>query len=209
MNFINAFRPLSVNKDGSEASRRFGLPPFIDGSIRREPDLQSRFPSITALCRAGLFAPRLMPGDRLVYVTVKGRYPPYRFPHWRLVALLHVIAKFQSHSEASAWYSERGLPLPSNCLVPGNNPTPVEMSALPGRDPREWELGYQLRARKVPVFLVCDPIYLELNEPLPIGEDDMIAALGRIPGLQNPPSLADGEYDRFAAIAQGSRKGAA
>jgi hypothetical protein len=83
------------------------------------------------------------------------------------------------------------------------------MSALPERDPREWELGYQLRARQVPIFLACDPIYIELFEPPLISEQDMTSALGRIPGLQSPPSLTDTEFERLAAFAGDTRRGAA
>jgi hypothetical protein len=84
--FLAAFRPMVITKAGRDASARFGLPPFIDGSIRREPDLESPYPSISALCRGALFAPRLRPGDRVAFITVKGAYPPLREEHrgsWR------------------------------------------------------------------------------------------------------------------------------
>jgi hypothetical protein len=201
MNYLNAFRPLIVTAAGQHVSFIFGLPPFIDGSIRREPDLESPFPSITALCRGNLFAPRLRPGDRVIYITVKRPYPPVAQPHWRLVALLHVVELFQSHSEGAAWYTDRELAPPNNCLVPGNPPKPVEQSSLPSRDPRAWELGYQLRARKTAVFIICEPTFIELYNPPVIIENAMVTALGRIPGLQNPPSLSDDEYERLASFA--------
>ena len=71
--FLATFRPLIHSPGGRDAARRYGLPPFIDGSCRREPDLESPFPSITATCRAGKFAPRLVVGDRVAYLTVKGQ----------------------------------------------------------------------------------------------------------------------------------------
>jgi hypothetical protein len=47
--FYNSFRPLLNTREGRAAIERFGLPPFIDGSCRREPDFQSEFPSISGL----------------------------------------------------------------------------------------------------------------------------------------------------------------
>ena len=36
--FLATFRPLIHSPGGRDAARRYGLPPFIDGSCRREPD---------------------------------------------------------------------------------------------------------------------------------------------------------------------------
>jgi hypothetical protein len=54
--------------DGAPLSTA-NYPPFIDASCRREPDLESRYPSITALCREGHFAPHLHEGDVVAYMT--------------------------------------------------------------------------------------------------------------------------------------------
>jgi hypothetical protein len=67
-------------------------------------------------------------------------------------------------------------------------------------------LGYQLRARKTPIFIICEPVFIELHNPPVITESDMIAALGRIPGLQNPPGLSNIEYERILTLADAWRK---
>jgi hypothetical protein len=96
--------------NGREAVKRFALPPFVDGSCRREPDFESEFPSISGLCRKAKFAPRLHVGDTAIYVTTKGGWGR------RLVAVLRVRERFDSHAEAAEWYRELGLALPGNPL---------------------------------------------------------------------------------------------
>jgi len=72
--FLTTYTPLVATKDGRVASEKHGIPPFVDGSIRREPDLEHAVPSISCLCRAGKFAPRFQVGDIVGYMTCKGRY---------------------------------------------------------------------------------------------------------------------------------------
>src|SRR5262249_35923590 len=161
---LNSFRPLCRNKQGRSAVRRFGLPPFIDDSCRREPDFQAQVPSISALCRGPKFAPRLYAGDCVVYITVKDSYSPVTFGHWRLIAMLRIINRFESHTEAAVWYRENGLSLPSNCIVDGNSCFPYDMTA--GTEARRfgnvadidellrrWDLNYRVRARRNGTFL--------------------------------------------------------
>ena len=45
--YLVSYRPLSYNAYGRAAVYKYDLPPFIDGSCRREPDFESPFPSIT------------------------------------------------------------------------------------------------------------------------------------------------------------------
>ena len=91
--FLATYRPLIQSASGRAAVRKHALSPFIDGSCRREPDFESAFPSITAMCRAGNFAPRLQIGDRIAYLTVKGKYLGHHEPGWRLVAVLRACLK--------------------------------------------------------------------------------------------------------------------
>ena len=51
--YLNSYAPLVSTAAGRKAWELHELPPFIDGSIRREPDLEHEFPSISCLCRAG------------------------------------------------------------------------------------------------------------------------------------------------------------
>lgn len=69
--FLVAYRPLIHRRAGRVAAEQFHLPPFLDGSCRREPDLESAFPSISALCRGRNFAPRLRVGDLAAYLAAK------------------------------------------------------------------------------------------------------------------------------------------
>jgi hypothetical protein len=212
--YVATYRPLVLNGLGRLAVEEHGLPPFADGSCRREPDLESAYPSITATCRGGNFAPRLRPGDRVAYLTVKGQYGNSPERGWRLVAVLRVTERFASHLDAATWYREQNLPLPSNCLVPGNAPKPFEMTngmtpaavqervaaqADPVRAVRLWDATYRGRVRRWPVFLATTPEFLELREPLPVTNADLLAAFGRIPPTLTPPALDCRGLDRLLA----------
>ncbi len=201
--------------DGREAVRRYSLSPFIDGSCRREPDFESPFPSITATCRGGNFAPRLAVGYRIAYITVQGRYFGLRELHWRLVAVLRVIHRFGSHVEAASWYAKQALSLPSNCLVEGNPPKSFELTnrdppvsvkerILSENDPvravRLWDAGYRSRVAKWPVFLVTEPDFLDVTSPPKLNRADFEATLGRVPGTLNPPEISCSQLDALLQI---------
>jgi hypothetical protein len=182
--FYISFRPLLNTREGRAAVDRFGLPPFIDGSCRREPDFQSEYPSITGLCRKDKFAPRLHVGDTAIYVTTKGRW------NRRLVAVLRVRERFESHAEAAAWYHEMEVALPSNCLVEGNPPIPYEQT-VQDSDERTWDIDYRRRARNYPTFLATERLFCELNDPPRITDEQLVDAFGRLPGTQNTPQVAE------------------
>ena len=195
--FVTTYAPLATTPRGREASERLNLPPFIDGSIRREPDLEHRFPSISCLCRGDKFAPRLREGDVVVYITKKGRYETDA-PHRRMVAVLEVIHLFDSHFQAAAWYHVQGLPLPSNCMVEGNLPRPIRethrqnghMQQDEARWQRRWDLGYVHRARQNGRFVVCNTLWNDLTWTAPTVRDgDFEGVFGRVPGTRNPGAL--------------------
>jgi hypothetical protein len=125
--YLNSYAPLVISRAGRLASDLHGLPPFIDGSIRREPDLEHKDPGISCLCRGGNFAPRLRVGDIVAYMTKKASFGQ-RTPQRRLTAILQVRHVFQTHREAAAWYRQRNLALPSNCMVSGNAAIPLDHS---------------------------------------------------------------------------------
>ena len=120
--FLNSYRPLIRTAAGRAAVAKHSIPPFVDGSCRREPDFEARFPGISAICRFRHFAPRLREDDVVLYVTVKGDYWRRDARLWHLTALLKVLRVLPSHHEAAAWYRENSLPLPSNCLLAENPP---------------------------------------------------------------------------------------
>jgi hypothetical protein len=196
--YLATYRPLASNAAGRAAIERYGLPPFIDGSCRREPDFESAFPSITAICRGGLFAPRLQVGDSVAYMTAKGAYSAGERRNNRLVAVLDVAERFESHSDAAEWYRSNELPLPSNCLVRDNPPEPYDRTVqhLPEE---EWDTGYRWRARRWPVFLVTQPRFLALHDPPVATEATLVECFGRVPGTQNPGRLDNLAFARFVA----------
>ena len=197
--FCVTYTPLVATEAGRNASEEHGLPPFIDGSIRREPDLEHVYPSISCLCRGGKFAPRLRERDIVVYLTRKGRYEE-PVAHRRLTAVLRVLQVFESHGEAAAWYRTRNLSLPSNCLVPGNPPNPVSRSHRHNRHShladedeftRRWDHDYRARARRFARFVVCRPIKVILGCDAPIVHDeDLEHVFGKVPATQNPGALS-------------------
>lgn len=195
--FINTYAPLVASPSGVLASERYDIPPFVDGSIRREPDLESDFPSISCLCRCGKFAPRLRVGDHVIYMARKARYrEPLR--HWRITAVLKVAHLFDSHTAAASWYRQKGLLLPGNCMVPGNPPLPLSKShertrhagCAAAKVVRDWDNAYKDRARVYPRFVVCEARWRDLTWNAPIVRDeDWLSVFGRVPGSRNPGAL--------------------
>jgi hypothetical protein len=201
MRFLCSYRPLAESVLGQQAASRFRLPPFVDASCRREPDFQSEFPSITALCRGKYFAPRLRVGDTVVYITRKAHYFNAAEGHWRLVAILKILASFESHATAANWYRTKLLPLPSNCMVPGNPPFALEKTDRFHNDLRHWDAIYRLRAKTWGVFHVCEPLFRELHHPPAITETMMRDIFGKIPGTRNPPAITDAEFAKLRELA--------
>ena len=201
--FLNSYRPLIRYIEGYQAIVTHNLPPFIDYSCRKEPDFMSPYPSISALCRVEKFAPRLHEGDIAVYITCKGSYLDIKQRHWRLTAILEVFKRFESHAEAAEWYLSQEVALPSNCMVMGNPPRSIEMTAPItefGIDLRRWDLAYQKRARQCSVFLVCKPQFIELHNPPIISDEIMHMAFNRVPGTQNPPSISPEEFEKLKCL---------
>ncbi|HEX2062061.1 MAG TPA: hypothetical protein VHK90_15065 [Thermoanaerobaculia bacterium] len=211
--FLTTYRPICRTRAGRAAAARFGFPSYVDGSCRREPDFESDFPSITALCRASKFAPRLREGDRIAYVTKRGAYDDLP-AHWRLVALLRVVARCESHDAAAAWYAEKGLPLPRNIMVRGNPPLTllqtdgVIPTDLRGMSPdaiiRHWDARYRKRARTWPMVLICEAEYRELHHPPIVEISDWMNWTGAIPMTRNPPEISSELWERLLQRAMGS-----
>ena len=193
--YINTYGPLVATRAGRDAAAAFSLSPFIDGSIRREPDLEHDFPAISCLCRADKFAPRLEPRDVVAYMTKKDSYGQ-RIRHWRLTAVLEVLVVLPSHQKAAGWYRSQNLPLPSNCWVRGNPARPFEQSHRiyragsctgAARTFREWDASYRLRSMQFGTFVVCKPLFRDLSWDAPVVQDgDLINVFGKVPGTHNP-----------------------
>jgi len=176
--YLVTYRPLCDRAAGIQAAQRHGHPWFVDASCRREPDFEARRPSISALCRGAMFAPRLRVGDVVVHVTKKGRYLGNADPAWRLVSVMQVARTFRDHSEAAAWYQVRGLALPSNCLVVGNPPLDLKHTASPTRDLDAWDDHYRERVIENPIFHIGESLFRELIDPPVLTPQHMLDALG-------------------------------
>lgn len=205
--YLATYRPLVCTVGGRQASRRYHIKPFVDGSIRREPDLEHPSPTISALCRGAMFAPRLHVGDRIAYTTVKGHWGDVEEAHWRLTAVLQVERRFEDHASAAAWFKERDVALPNNCLVPGNQAKPLRESfeptsgkgcAVDARERKAWDRFYHDRVAEHGAFLVCAPLFLELSYQAPIlTTDDFVGVFGRVPGTRTPGRLPEAQFERL------------
>lgn len=206
--FLNTYRPLCATAAGRHAIETYELPPFVDGSCRREPDFEAQYPAISALCRTTQFAPRLRPGDRIAYLTCALRLPGESMSVRHLVALLEVIYRFEDHADAAEWYRRKDVRLPRNCLVRGNPPLPLDQTnGLRARDRcrfeisrgpkvavRNWDAAYWKRAAQCGVFLACKPLFRELQAPPLITHEQMVHIFGRVPGTQTPPRITRREF---------------
>lgn len=218
--FLATYRPLCRTEHGRVAIAKYSLAPYVDASCRREPDFEAEFPTITALCRARMFAPRLREGDRVAYVTKQGRYSPQLPDHWRLTALLLVTRRFESHAQAAEWFIGEDIPLPRNCMVPGTMPVSLECTdgelspqlkaqvgrLTPEQIIRAWDSGYSERARTWGTVLVCHVLFRDLHNPPPIFREDWSSWTGRVPLTQTPPRITEQLWqklcDRAATSAQ-------
>jgi hypothetical protein len=208
--YLNSYRPLVITAFGVAAAARHKIPPFVDGSIRREPDLAHEFPSISCVCRGDKFAPRLAVGDIVGYMTVKHRFGDRGKSHRRLTAILEVIQRFESHEAAAQWYRVQGKPLPSNCLVDGNPPLDMEFSHKDPCDPdyrgvndpqQCWDDKYWLRTTENGTFLVCKALYRELGWLSPqLADEDLVAAFGRVPPSRNPGEISRDSFNKLLAL---------
>ena len=199
--YLASYHPLTMNARGRSAIENFCLPPYVDHSCRREPDFESQFPSISAICRGSKFAPRINEADIVVYITVMGKYSGHRDPHWRLTAILKVIKLFDTHIDAADWYEKQGLEPPSNCMTRTNPPRRLAETSNPKnyRRVQRWDALYWKRIRETPVFLVCRPLFIELYDPPVLTRKFMLQTFDRIPATRNPPRISVQEYQRLAA----------
>jgi hypothetical protein len=170
--FLNSYHPLGETEQGRMVATHHRIPPFVDYSIRREPDFQNPFPSVTGLCRCDMLVGQAEAGDFIAYVTVKSAGPR------RLVAILQVLHKMPSHAAAADWYRREGLDLPTNCVVHGNDALPIALAVPPKNFTTyaAWKAGYRWRSEHYSSFLIC-------------------RAVGG-PELVNPPLVPDGIFGR-------------
>lgn len=196
MNYwINTYHPLAASPAGPWTNFQPPLPPYVDASCRREPDLEAQRPAITSLCRTAAVR-RLRCDDIVAYFTVKRSYEGSAAPHRRLTAVLRVVAEERSHASAARWYEQNGFPLPRNIMVPGNGPLPLAQTEGGYRDhdgeivlPRSstdearvlqhWDKLYQQRRYDVGAVRVCEPIYVNVSEGYPFRDQTVDEVFGK------------------------------
>ena len=201
--YLCSYWPLCKTAGGRQAALKYGLPPYVNGLARREPDFEHRAPAITASSRGRNFAPRLRPGDAVVYVTTKGRWGEVRFPHWRFVAVLEVTRRFETHAEAAGWYRRHRMDPPSNLVVDGNPPLPVALTLHHGRlHDDAWDAVCIERAAACGTLLVCEPRFLALYDPPVVTEGDLLARFGTVPNTRTPPEITEAQLDGLLALTE-------
>lgn len=188
--YLVTYTPLAASAAGLRAIERFGHPPFADASCRRTPDFEAKYPSISGVCRGSKFAPRLRVGDIAVYLTKQGLFG-HTERHWRFVAVLRVRQQFANHAEAAAWHRSVGLPVPSDCIVEGNPPLPVDHTNGPKSDLEEWDAFYADRVREAAAFVVCDPLWMDLYEPPVVSRALLTKVFGKVPATRTPPAITE------------------
>ncbi len=199
--YLASYWPLVKTRAGRQAALKFGLPPFVNGMSRREPDFEHAWPAISASSRGRNFAPRLREGDTVVYITTKGLYGERPERHWRLVAVLEVARRFETHAAAARWYRAEGLPLPSNCVARGNPPVPLPFTMDHGKLADTWDATCIHRAAEVGTLLACRPRYLRLRRPPPLFEEDFLRLFGRVPNTRTPPEITSRALDELLRLA--------
>ena len=72
---------------------------------------------------------------------------------------------------------------------------------FPDRVVRCWDRGYRQRASACGVFLVTEPMLIDLHDPVPILTEDLGIFGGRMPGTQNPPRIDPAVVDQLLDLA--------
>jgi hypothetical protein len=180
--YLNTFCPLGSSVTGRAASYLFNLPPYIEGSARREPDFQHARPCITGMVNPQLVK-KLEEGDFVVYMA-----DDFRHAGKRIVAVLKVIGKMQSHRSAASWYINEEFPVPNNLMAFGTQPvSPHEtfgdgnFSGLNGSNGLLPESKYKKRAKECPDVAICRiwRNQVHLYHPPLLRDKDMIRIFGR------------------------------
>lgn len=206
--FLCSYWPLAKTLGGRRAIEKYALPPYANGMSRREPDFEHPRPALTSSSRGRGFVPRLAVGDTVVFTTTKGKWGdvPGRAAHWRLVSVLEVARRFETHVEAAAWYAAAGMRPPGNLVVDGNPPLPVPLTIHHGKPhDGDWDAVCIERAAECGVVLACETRLLDLTDPPPIVQDDWLALFGTVPNTRTPPEISEAQFDRLLTLADARR----
>lgn len=202
--YLTSFYPLCCTKKGRDAITTFKFPKYIDGSCRREPDFENKYPAITGLCRPG-FAAKLKKGDIVIYSTnVKG------VGARKIVCVLQIKDDLlEDHDAAAQWYKDQDFVIPNNIMVSETEPFQLNQTAqlggwtnwVPGSNNLDdWNSDYQKRADWSPKVAICDKLYENFNDPIIFKKEEMFRIFGRRPGTRNPSKVKLEEWEEIKKI---------
>lgn len=219
---LNSFRPLCGNEFGQRAVDIYSFPPFIDSSCKREPDLENPFPSISALCRQGKFAPHLAIGDIIVYMTIQGNYSPFTEKHHRIVAILQVEDVYNTHQQGQVEYSKLEIQTPSNCMIDGNVPFDFDKTAgnfttkkelkrflehdkktqdvIGQRKLKHWDNQYLQKSKEWTCFVRTKTLYKNLINPVPIFRQDFEIIFNKLPNTRTPNKISEDQFIKLSRL---------
>ncbi|WP_145414856.1 hypothetical protein [Paenibacillus xylanexedens] len=194
------YYPMILKARGRKAIKKYQLKPYIDHSIRREPNFDHDYPGISALCRKSKLAPKLKIGDIVVYITVKGKHERDTERHHRLVAVLKVIEVCRDHETAAWWYQSRGYsPLPTNCII--SKSLQWDQTTLTEEQAEEAEADYIKTANHWPNYIICEKVHMNLETPRAIYENDWLSIIGRpTPNTLNKVNLTPEQYKQLCSF---------
>lgn len=195
------YEPMVLAKEGQKiVDTNKDIPPFLDASIRTEPSLNVEYPGVSSLCRKSILAPKLEEGDKMIYLTKKGKYNK-NYEHWRLVAIIEVIKVTKTHEEAAEWYKNNNYELPKNCMVDDNPPLSYDKTTIPKQSICIAESDYKDRKSEYPQFNICKKIYVNLDNPPIIDEARMEEIFGtKNPGTQSFRTVKEKEYKSLVRL---------
>lgn len=198
MNFyLVTFTPLCYKNEDGYAIIHNNQPKFVDSSSRREPELESEYPSISSICRADKLTSRLAEGDIIAYISKKWGYSALK-NHRRLVAILKIIKKCENHEEAAQFYKAKNLKIPSNCIVNGSQPYERQYIGLDCYD----EQKYKDRVNDYPLYFICKHIYHDLLGTIQLHDAHMKNIFGETdPPTENPPAREITELEKLVDFA--------
>lgn len=201
--YLSSFYPLKCTKKGREAVSNDKLHPYIDGSCRREPDFENKFPPITGLCRPG-FSKRLHEDDIIIYITnKKGINKHY------LIAILKVIDTANSHNEAEKWYKNKNYSIPNNLIISATKPFQLEKTHQFHKinrrisDPEKiielWNNYYKKIVDSNPEVAICEiwNKHKYLINPPELDDKNLNGIFNTGHGTMNPHTLTDNEWNKF------------
>ena len=140
----------------------------------------------------------------MLFRSRSGVYEPFTSGNRVLTAILKVVEIYPDHSTAASWYREHDVPLPNNCIVPGNPPFSWDETAgVNSKDftnVPEWDAFYQARSRRIPVFVRTEKMFCELHQPPVLSNNMLIDIFGRIPRTQTPPTITQAQFDKVLKL---------